>query len=489
LFLLSRREHEAVAARIDEAVTYYIRYFLILSAVFPLVFLFNGFYTHSRAYIGRYKMMVVLRGVGLGMLTLLAANFLFFRGNLVPRVPLMLFTVFLAIALTSVRLIKAAVEKRYEIRPRNGNGPRSARTVLVLGGAGYIGSSLVRKLLEAGRRVRVVDSLLYGDEPIRGVLGHPNLEMRVGDCRNIQDMVAAVEGVDSLIDLAAIVGDPACEQDKQAALEINYAATRMLIEVAKGHGVRRFIFASSCSVYGATDMIMDENSAVEPISLYGQTKLDSEHALLQARSEKFHPTILRLATVFGLSYRPRFDLVVNLLMAKAYYEKVITIFNGEQWRPFIHVHDVAEGMIRVLDAPLSIVSGQIFNLGDTRLNCTLTQLAQKILEVFPSTRVEYIENADRRNYRVSFEKIHCQLDFESSWLLEDGIRQLREAFEQKKILDYTDARYYNQKFLKNAGSPSRKDVLDAHLMAAFASAPNGRALPNITLVKSADAAD
>ena len=179
---------------------------------------------------------------------------------------------------------------------------RAEGTVLVLGGAGYIGSSLVRKLLESGRKVRVVDSLVYGDEPLRGVFGHPNLEMRIGDCRNIQDMVAAVRGVDSIIDLAAIVGDPACEQDKQTALEINYAATRMLIEVAKGHGIQRFIFASSCSVYGATDVMMDENSAVKPISLYGQTKLDSEHALLAARTDTFHPTILRLATVFGLSF-------------------------------------------------------------------------------------------------------------------------------------------------------------------------------------------
>jgi nucleoside-diphosphate-sugar epimerase len=295
--------------------------------------------------------------------------------------------------------------------------------------------------------------------------------MRIGDCRNIQDMVAAVRGVDSIIDLAAIVGDPACEQDKQTALEINYAATRMLIEVAKGHGIQRFVFASSCSVYGATDVMMDEKSAVKPISLYGQTKLDSEHALLHARTDTFHPTILRLATVYGLSYRPRFDLVVNLLMAKAYNEGVITIFNGEQWRPFIHVHDVAAGFIRALNAPLPIVSGQIFNLGDTRLNYTLTQLGHMIKEMFPNTKVQHIDDSDRRNYRVSFDKIHTQLGFQCSWTLEDGMRQLRQAFEDKEIVDYTDSRYYNVKFLKIAGSPSRKASIDEHLMAAFASAP------------------
>jgi dTDP-D-glucose 4,6-dehydratase len=164
---------------------------------------------------------------------------------------------------------------------------------------------------------------------------------------------------------------------------------------------------------------------------------------------------------------------VNLLMAKAYYEGVITIFNGEQWRPFIHVHDVAAGIIRTLNAPLPLTSGQIFNLGDTRLNYTLTQVAQMIQKMFPETRVQHIEDTDRRNYRVSFEKIKSQLGFTASWQLEDGMRQLRQAFEDKEIVDYTDTRYYNQKFLKIAGSPSRKAVLDEHLMAAFASAPKG----------------
>src|SRR6201984_3132212 len=278
VFLLSRGDSTAATARLEKTLSYYVPYFLCISVVFPLVFLLNGFYTRSRAYSGRYKMVVVMRGAGVGILTLLAVNYLFFRGNLVPRLALLFFAVLTVLALSLTRLAKALLTERYEIRARDNQN--SEGTVLVLGGAGYIGSSLVRKLLESGRKVRVVDSLVYGDEPLRSGFGHPNLEMRIGDCRNIQDMVAAVRGVDSIIDLAAIVGDPACEQDKQTALEINYAATRMLIEVAKGHGIQRFIFASSCSVYGATDVMMDEKSAVQPISLYGQTKLDSEHALL-----------------------------------------------------------------------------------------------------------------------------------------------------------------------------------------------------------------
>src|SRR5262249_46220608 len=195
------------------------------------------------------------------------------------------------------------------------------------------------------------------------VRNHPNFELIVGDCRNIQDVVKSMQRVDSVIHLAAIVGDPACEQDRASALEINYAATRMLVEVAKGHGVRRMLFASSCSVYGATEIEMDENSAVQPISLYGHTKVDSERALLEAASDTFHPSILRFATVFGLGYRPRFDLVVNLLTAKARQEGVITIYNGEQWRPFIHVRDLVEATVQVMEAPLALVGGQVLNVG------------------------------------------------------------------------------------------------------------------------------
>ena len=144
-----------------------------------------------------------------------------------------------------------------------------------------------------------------------------------------------MRGVESIVDLAAIVGDPACNQDRDTTLEVNYAATRMLIEIAKGHGICRLLFASSCSVYGATEALMDENAEVQPISLYGQTKVDSERALLEAQTDSFHPIILRYATVFGLGYRPRFDLVVNLLTAKARQEGVITVYNGRQWRPFV----------------------------------------------------------------------------------------------------------------------------------------------------------
>jgi len=277
-----------------------------------------------------------------------------------------------------------------------------------------------------------------------------------------------VRGVESVVHLAAIVGDPACEQNQELALETNYAATRMLIEIAKGHGVRRLLFASSCSVYGATDDEVDENATVHPISLYGQTKVDSEHALLEARSENFHPTILRFATVFGLSHRPRFDLVVNLLAAKAKQEGVITIYNGQQWRPFIHVRDLAEATVRVLETPATLVSGEIFNVGDKRLNHTLTQVAEIIREVLPGVQVEHVENSDRRNYRVNFKKLFNRTGFEAHYTLPDGVRELAQAFDEQLITNYKDLRYHNQHYLEVAGTPEHKDEFDKSVMAAHA---------------------
>ena len=260
----------------------------MLSPIFPLVFLANGFYTHGRGYVGKRKAWVILRGVALGVMTFFCVNVLLLGHTAVSRSVVFPFLAFAAVGLASARLLKASLQQYYDIKPKNEFSTSNGKgRVLVVGGAGYIGSLLVERLLGKGYRVRVLDALLYGDEPLRSSRTNPDFELIVGDCRNIQDMVKAIHGVESIVHLAAIVGDPACNQDGESALEINYAATRMLIEIAKGHGIRRLIFASSCSVYGATDEVMDESSPVHPISLYGQTKVDSERALLEARSTTF----------------------------------------------------------------------------------------------------------------------------------------------------------------------------------------------------------
>jgi nucleoside-diphosphate-sugar epimerase len=213
---------------------------------------------------------------------------------------------------------------------------------------------------------------------------------------------------------------------------------------------------------------MDERSEVRPLSLYAETKIDSEEALLAAATADFHPTILRFSTIFGLSPRPRFDLVINLLTAKALTEGVVTIYNGEQWRPFLHVADAAESIVQVLRALEKRVSAQVYNVGDDRLNHTLTDVAEKILRVFPQTRVECVENSDRRNYRVSFDKIREHLGFRCSKTVDDGIAELKEAFETGLISDYLNPVYSNVKFLQQHGSPLQTDEVGAQVMAALA---------------------
>lgn len=446
---------------------YYARFFWALSPIFPVTFAFHGFYTQTRSYSSRRKNWVILQGVGLAALLFLGANSLV-QDSSVGRTVAVSFVVMASAGLCLSRFLKNYFSNRFEVRAIDSPTTLSQRNfVLVVGGAGYIGSLLTERLLQLGYKVRVLDALLYGKEPLRAVQSHPNFQLMAGDCRNIRDVVKAVKGVDAIVDLAAIVGDPACEQDQSAAREINYGATRMLIEVAKGHGVGCFLFASSCSVYGATEDEMDERSSLQPISLYAQTKVDSERALLSAQSEDFHPTILRLATVFGLGYRPRFDLVVNLLTARAYQDGKITIFNGEQWRPFIHVRDVVEAIVRAMEAPVRLVSGEIFNVGDSSLNHTLQQVAEIIQQVFPGTSVEHVANADRRNYRVNFDKIRDRLSFSASYSVKHGVEDLKEAFDKQIIRDYRDVRYHNQRFLKVAGVVKNKDEVDALVMAAF----------------------
>jgi nucleoside-diphosphate-sugar epimerase len=183
--------------------------------------------------------------------------------------------------------------------------------------------------------------------------------------------------------------------------------------------------------------------------VYAQTKIDSERLLLEAESPNFCPTVLRLATLFGLSPRPRFDLVVNLLTARAIRLGKITIFNGEQWRPFMHVHDAARAFITALEGAPNIVAGEIFNAGSHRLNFRLSELAEKITQNIPTVDVERIDNDDKRDYKVSFDKIHSFLRFECERSLEDGIREIAEMLRTEEIGDFTSEMFNNHEMIKS----------------------------------------
>ncbi len=434
----------ASSGKVDLFAGYYLRQAPLLAASLILSFSALGVYTRTRFYARRFKAAALAQGVSIAYAVFLLAVY-FGSGSrqLIPRGAfLVAYLLTLALALGS-RWAKAQLERRFRPQTALGRGQRRARNILVVGGAGYIGSSLVRDLLADGYRVRVLDSLVFGDESIRDLYQDPDFELIRGDFRHVGPVVEAVRRMDAVIHLGAIVGDPACALDEDETLSTNLAATRLLAEVARASGVSRILFASTCSVYGAADHLVDERSALNPVSLYAATKIDSEKVLLGARSRDFHPVILRLATAFGWSPRPRFDLVVNLLAARAAVDRHIQIFNGQQWRPFIHVRDISSAFRRLLEAPLEASSGEIFNVGSNHMNHTLGQLAEQIAWLDPGLAVEHVANADARDYRVSFDKIHSRLGFECQVTLAEGVREIQQAIRDGLVADYRDPRYSN----------------------------------------------
>jgi nucleoside-diphosphate-sugar epimerase len=312
-------------------------------------------------------------------------------------------------------------------------GDRPQR-VLVTGGAGYLGSVVVDQLLSRGFKVRVLDALLFGDEALAKIQSHASCEFIRGDVRDTEAVVHAMNGCDTAIHLAGIVGDNACEANRALAIEVNGAATRMVADVAPRCGIRRFLFASSCSVYGSSDSEVRESTKLNPLSLYAETKVDSEKILLGARSRRFSTTVLRLGTLFGVSARMRFDLVVNLLVARAISMRRITIKNGWQWRPFLHVRDAARAFLTCLDCPAESISGQAFNVGADFLNAPIKQIGEIVARMIPHTVItEVHDKGDRRSYRASFDKIERRIGFTCRETLEAGVGEIVDAIRAQKI--------------------------------------------------------
>ncbi|MBI4731716.1 MAG: NAD-dependent epimerase/dehydratase family protein [Chloroflexi bacterium] len=434
----------------------------LLTLICLLIFSLNGFYTYGRFYRGRYKVLIVLQAVSLaylifGFLTYLAqSNLLGFLTSLLnfPRGTLVLAWVLSAAMLILARvwsIIWKNVVKSENSRPQHADG-KSIKNVLVIGGAGYIGSALLPRLLEKGYHVRLLDLLLYGTDPINEWLNHPRLEILKADFRQVEKVVQAMHGMDAVIHLGGLVGDSACALNEELTLEINLMATRMIASVAKGSGVGHFIFASTCSVYGASDQMLDERSELKPVSLYARSKIASEKVLLKMADDHFAPVILRLSTIYGLSGRPRFDLVVNLLSAKAIVDHEITIFGGEQWRPFLHVDDAARAIVSALEAPRRLVRNQVFNVGSNKQNYKISQIGEIIHQLVPDAAlVQKDDVTDLRNYWVNFNKIDHTFGFAPEWTVERGVEQVLEALRNGKISDYRDAKYSNIKFLKEEG--------------------------------------
>jgi nucleoside-diphosphate-sugar epimerase len=318
--------------------------------------------------------------------------------------------------------------------------------VLVTGGAGYLGSTLVPQLLADGFSVRVLDILRYGGRSLLGVWSHPGFQFLRGDVRDRAMVRASLEDIDAVVHLAAIVGDPACARDPEEARSVNVDASAQLLELCRERrDVIRFIFASTCSNYGRMsdpDILVDESSVLRPLSLYAETKVAFERMLLD--TDRLCATSLRFATIFGVSPRMRFDLTVNEFTCELIVRRHLVVFGEQFWRPYVHVRDAAAAIELALSSPTDLVRGQVFNVGSSQQNFRKQQIVDLIRRQAPDATVEYVHvESDPRDYRVSFAKIHERLAFRTTASVEDGVAEVARLVRQGVLADTTDACYRN----------------------------------------------
>lgn len=305
--------------------------------------------------------------------------------------------------------------------------------ILIVGGAGYIGGCLTDQLIEQNFNPSIVDNLLYETRYLK------RIPFQRCDIRDFETMKSIIHEYDLIFFLAGLVGDAACSVDKFYTYDVNVKAVKWLADNFKG----KIIFPSSCSVYGMNDELLDEESPPNPLSIYAETKLEAEQYLLKTRPESL---IFRLGTIFGLGdpfSRPRLDLVVNLLTMKATRGETLTVFGGEQWRPLLHVKDVATGMIHGMNNNLQ----GLYNI--SYKNLTIRNIAEEILSVSRTSQIEYtdIPFEDKRNYKVSNQKL-----LSTGWTplvdMKTGISEMFQLFSENRINDPKDPIYHNGSFLK-----------------------------------------
>ena len=331
------------------------------------------------------------------------------------------------------------------------------RHVLITGGAGYIGSLLTAELLRAGYRVSVLDKLLFGGESLLAFMAHPDFYFARADITENRALHHFLPrdwpAPDATVHLAAIVGFPACQSiGKQAAWRYNVDGTRKVFEQSASLGVSRFIFASTYSNYGvSTDgKQVNEEAKLNPQSLYAETKIASEEFLLKQKDESCVPLIFRLATLYGISPRTRFDLIVNQFVLDAYTRRELIIYQRGYSRSFVHVRDVARGILLGLEAPEDKIRGQVFNLGMDNGNYTKDEIVGLVIKRLPETTVRYKDltfGGDMRDIRVSFEKIKRVMEFKAEFNVDDGVREVVNALSSGMIRNPTDEHYRNARFI------------------------------------------
>jgi nucleoside-diphosphate-sugar epimerase len=321
--------------------------------------------------------------------------------------------------------------------------------ILVIGGGGYLGVVLVKKLLENNYSVRILDSFIYGKHPVEQFKKNRSVEIIEGDIRNIATVNSSMNGVDGVILLAAIVGDPASISRPEQTIETNFLAAQITASACKLKGIKRFFYASTCSVYGTGNKVLDENAPLNPVSLYARTKISSEQSILQLADHNFSPVIMRMSTLYGYSPRMRFDLVVNTMTMTAFLEKKIKVYGGSQWRPLLHVEDAASSYLKVLESDSGC---KIFNICSDEQNYRIGEISEIICKSVGRHAGEKIpvitetNNTDARDYRVSFKKIEDELGFRTKYTVAEAAIEIYDLLESGIIKNPKQKVYYNHYF-------------------------------------------
>ena len=317
--------------------------------------------------------------------------------------------------------------------------------ILIIGGAGYVGTELVPMLANTNS-VRVLDLFMYGDT----IDKHPNIELIKGDLRDLGLVKKCIKDVDAIIHLACISNDPSFDLNPELGKSINFDPFEETVKMSKDFGVKRFIYASSSSVYGLkSENNVVETASLEPLTDYSKFKAMCEDILLKYNNKEFNCTIIRPATVCGYSRRQRLDLVVNILTNFAYNNKVIKIFGGDQLRPNVNIFDMCNSYIHILNQKEDVINGQIFNVGFE--NYSVTKLAHLVKESIPfDVEIEKVETNDNRSYHISSEKIKNQIGFKTQKNIKDAINDLIDAFDKKKLINpLSNEMYFNINRMKS----------------------------------------
>ena len=320
------------------------------------------------------------------------------------------------------------------------------KKIFITGGAGYVGSVLTPYLISKGHTITVFDLMLYGDT----LKKDKNLNIIKGDIRNTKLLKEAIKGNEVVIHLACISNDPSFELNPTVGKEINLDAFTPLVEISKNLGVKKFIYASSSSVYGVKiEKNVNENMSLEPLTDYSKFKADCEKILFKYKSKDFVTVTLRPATVCGYSPRQRLDLVVNILTNLAYHNREITIFGGDQLRPNIHIQDMVRAYELFINMENEKINGKIFNIGFE--NLTVNQLASEVQKVIGSdVKIKKLPTNDNRSYHISSKKIQDELGFVTNFSILNAIEDLKHAFEKKLLSDcLINENYFNIKKMQS----------------------------------------